>query len=103
LAVLTIRFVPPDAPFLDWAVCQPAILCGQHSLEIFCLGVFLAFFGHFVRVELSGGPGVQVLISLLGIGVMIAVAWLLTWYRAHEGGGSGPRRPAEGELAGGTA
>ena len=81
----------------------PLILCGQHSLEIFCLGVFFAFFGHFLRVELSGGAGVQVLISLLGIGVMIAVAWLLTWYRAHEGRGPGPRRPADADLAGGTA
>jgi hypothetical protein len=103
LALFTVRFVPRDAPFLNMPVFRPAILCGQHSLEIFCLGVFLAFFGHFVRVELSGGPVLQVLISLLGIGVMIAVAWLLTWYRAHEGRGSGPRRPADADLAGGTA
>ena len=30
-------------------IFSPAILCGQHSLEIFCLGVFLAFAAHFVR------------------------------------------------------
>ncbi len=33
----------------------PVIRCGQHSLEIFCLGVFLAFAGHFVLAEVSGG------------------------------------------------
>ena len=31
------------APWLKSPILRPAILCGQHSLEIFCLGVFLAF------------------------------------------------------------
>jgi hypothetical protein len=85
VAVLAVRFVPPGWPALNSLVFRPAILCGQHSLEIFCLGVFLAFAGHFVRVELSGGPLLQVVISLTGIGVMIGVAWLIGWYQALEG------------------
>jgi len=101
LAVLAVRFVPPGWPALASPLFRPAILCGQHSLEIFCLGVFLAFAGHFIRVELSGGPLLQLLISLTGIGVMIAVAWLLTWYQALEGRGSGARRTRNADLAGG--
>jgi hypothetical protein len=101
LAVLAVRFVPPGWPALDSPWFRPAILCGQHSLEIFCLGVFLAFAGHFIRVELSGGPLLQLLISLTGIGVMIGVAWLLTWYRTLEGRGPGARRTANADLAGG--
>jgi hypothetical protein len=99
LAVLAVRFVPPGWPALNSPVFRPAILCGQHSLEIFCLGVFLAFAGHFMRVELSGGPLIQLLISLTGIGVMIGVAWLLTWYQAAEGRGS--RRARNADVAGG--
>ena len=38
---------------------RPLILCGQHSLEIFCLGVFLAFAGHFVLAEVSGGAAMH--------------------------------------------
>jgi hypothetical protein len=104
LAVLTVYFVPRGWPALNSPWFQPAILCGQHSLEIFCLGVFLAFAGHFVVAELSGGPGMQVLISLLGISAMIAAAWLLKWYQSVEGRGSGPKRKQpNADLAGGEA
>jgi hypothetical protein len=102
LAVLIVRFVPRGWPALDSRVFRPMILCGQHSLEIFCLGVFLAFAGHFVRVELSGGPLLQLFISLTGIGAMIGVAWLLSWYKALDGRGSGTRRTPNTDLAGGT-
>src|SRR3954451_283324 len=51
LAALILRFTPRDLPALKSPWLKPAILCGQHSLEIFCLGVFLAFAAHFVMVE----------------------------------------------------
>ena len=57
LAAMTVRFIPRDWPGLNRRWLRPAILCGQHSLEIFCLGVFLAFAAHFVMVEFSGGVG----------------------------------------------
>ena len=71
LAALTVRFVPRDWPRLNSWGFYPAIICGQHSLEIFCLGVFLAFAGHFAMVEVSGAIWMQVLISVLGILLMI--------------------------------
>src|SRR5712664_3009081 len=43
LAAITVRFLPKDWPGLKSPWLKPLILCGQHSLEIFCLGVFLAF------------------------------------------------------------
>ena len=55
LAAVTVRFLPKDWPGLKSPWLRPLILCGQHSLEIFCLGVFLAFAGHFVLAEVSGG------------------------------------------------
>jgi hypothetical protein len=81
LAAVTLYFVPRDWPPLRSQWLRPAILCGQHSLEIFCLGVFLAFAAHFAKVEVSPGIPMQILVSILGILIMIAVAWLLSWYK----------------------
>jgi hypothetical protein len=104
LAALTVRFVPRDWPALQSRWLWPAILCGQHSLEIFCLGVFLAFAAHFVMIELVGGVLMQVALSALGILVMVATAWLISWYKRIEGrGGSTPKRPPDADLAGGEA
>ena len=104
LAVLTVRFVPRTWPMLNSWSLYPAILCGQHSLEIFCLGVFLAFAGHFALVEISGAFWMQVMISLLGIAAMIATAALITWYKNLEGRSPGSRsKPPDADLAGGDA
>ena len=104
LAIVTVRFVPIDWPWLKSPWLRPMILCGQHSLEIFCLGIFLSFIGHFVTSEVSRSVGMQILISALGILVMIAVAWLITWYNTVEGRGSGNRpKPPDADLAGGEA
>ncbi len=104
LAALTVRFIPRDWPLLRSRWLQPAILCGQHSLEIFCLGVFLAFAAHFVMVEFYGGTAMQVLMSIAGIVIMTGTAWLISWYKRVEGRGSGtPKRPPDADLAGGEA
>jgi hypothetical protein len=104
LAAVTVRFVPRDWPALKWPVMQPAIQCGQHSLEIFCLGVFLAFAGQFIISERSGGALIQTAISLLGIAIMVAIASLLTWYKRVEGRSSPTRvKTPDADLAGGEA
>jgi prepilin signal peptidase PulO-like enzyme (type II secretory pathway) len=104
LAVVTVRFIPADAPWLKSRFVKPMIMCGQHSLEIFCLGIFLSFLGHFVTSEISRSVGIQILISALGILTMIAVAWLISWYKGFEGRGSGPQpKPSDADLAGGEA
>jgi hypothetical protein len=101
LAIVTVHFVPIDWPGLKSRWLRPMILCGQHSLEIFCLGILLSFIGHFVTTEISRSVGIQILISVLGITVMVAVAWLITWYNTIEGRGSGSRPKTD--LAGGEA
>ena len=105
LAVVTVRFVPRDWPGLKSRWAWPAIVCGQHSLEIFCLGVFLSFAAHFAMVEISGAIWMQLLLSTVGILAMIAVAGLLTWYKRAEGRspGSRPRKTPDADLAGGEA
>ena len=64
LAAVTVRFLPKDWPGLKSPWLRPLILCGQHSLEIFCLGVFLAFAGHFVLAEVSGGAALHAVVSV---------------------------------------
>ena len=104
LAIVTVRFIPADWPYLKSRWFRPMIICGQHSLEIFCLGIFLSFLGQFITSEYSRSVGIQILISMLGISLMIATASLISWYKDIEGRGSG-RGPAppKSDLAGGEA
>ncbi len=99
LAVLIVRLVPQQWPFLRSRWLRPAILCGQHSLEIFCLGVFLSFAGHFAMVEINEGVAMQVGVSLLGIIVMVATAALISWYKRIEGRSPGSRPGPPGAAA----
>jgi hypothetical protein len=105
LAVVTVRFIPRDWPLLRSWWAWPPIVCGQHSLEIFCLGVFLSFAAHFAMVEVSAGIWMQVVVSALGILIMFAAAGVLTWYKRVEGRspGSGPKKTPNADLAGGEA
>jgi hypothetical protein len=84
LAAITMRFVPKGWPGLQSPWLRPLILCGTYSLEIFCLGVFLAFAGYFVLVELDGGIFMHLLVALIGILIMCAVAWVNSWYRRTD-------------------
>ncbi|MBI1204209.1 MAG: OpgC domain-containing protein [Rhodopseudomonas sp.] len=112
LAVVTLWYVRRDWPWLKSPFARPAILCGQHSLGIFCLGVFLSFAGHFVFTEVSNRVFMHVIVSASGIAIMIAVAAMISWYKRIErqgtgsgtGTGQGPRPSAiKPGLAGGDA
>ncbi|MBR1179576.1 OpgC domain-containing protein [Bradyrhizobium sp. KB893862 SZCCT0404] len=103
LAALTVRFLPRDWPGLKSPWLRPLILCGSHSLEIFCLGVFLAFAGHFILAEVSGGAAMHALISLSGILIMWGVAWVISWYKrvADKSGAKTKNAVGNADLAGG--
>ncbi len=55
----------------------PAILCGRHSLPIFCLGVFLSFSAHWILTQYTKGVWEQLAVSIAGIVIMVGAAWLL--------------------------
>jgi len=104
LAVITVWLVPQDWPALKSRVFWPAIVCGQHSLGVFCLGVFLSFAGHFVFTEVSNRVLTHVIVSISGIAIMVAAAALISWYRIIERQGPGPRPPtAKPGYSGGDA
>jgi hypothetical protein len=81
LAVVVERYLPRDWPLLTSKVLRPLVLMGQHSLPVFCFGVFLSFAAHWILVQVRGGVGAQLTVSLAGMFLMVAAAWLLDWYR----------------------
>jgi hypothetical protein len=101
LAAITVRLVPRDWPALRSPWLKPLILCGSHSLEIFCLGVFLAFAGHFILAEGGGGAALHALVTLLGILIMWGVAWLISWYKHVADKGAAKKGVINADLTGG--
>jgi hypothetical protein len=84
LVVLVAVHVPPTARFLSSAVLRPLVLCGQQSLEIFCVGILLAALGHFVVGEYSATIPIQLAVSAVGIAIMILTARLIDWYKRMD-------------------
>ena len=103
LAAITVRVLPKHWPGLKSPWLRPIIRCGQHSLEIFCLGVFLAFAGHFVLAEVSGGAWMHFAVSVAGIVIMSAAASVFSWYKSEVGKGDKRAKSgdADADLAGG--
>ncbi len=83
LAIIAIRFVPKNWPGLKSHILRPMILCGQFSLQIYCLGVFLSFLGYFVLTETSAGMALHILVGIAGILIMCAAAMLFSWYKRN--------------------
>jgi hypothetical protein len=105
LAAVTVRFLPKDWSGLKSPWLRPLILCGQHSLEIFCLGVFLAFAGHFVLAEISGGAALHAVVSVCGILIMWGMASVISWYKHSADKGASKTKATGGnaDLVGGSA
>jgi hypothetical protein len=84
IAMLTVRFVPKTWPGLEWKVFDPAIVCGQQSLAVFCVGVFLSFVAHFTLLMSSGSLLAQILVSIAGIAIMTTVAYYISWSKRQD-------------------
>jgi hypothetical protein len=77
LTVLAVWFVPRNWRGLTTAVMRGAILCGQNSLPIYCLGVLLTLASHQALLDISEGLAMQIALSVGGVLVMIVTAMLL--------------------------
>jgi hypothetical protein len=84
IVIMVIRFVPKDWPGLEWKVFDPVVKCGQQSLAVFCVGVFLSFVGHFVLMLSSGSLTSQVVVSVIGIALMTLVAYYISWSKRQD-------------------
>jgi hypothetical protein len=65
-------------------VAQLIIRCGQHSLQVFCLGIVLSVLGYILLTFFRNDILTQLGIDLAGIVAMIGIAVLLTWYKANK-------------------
>jgi hypothetical protein len=96
LAVLVGTYVPRHAGFLTSRVGWLVVLCGQSSLEIFCLSILLAVLANFV-LNLSGyGLILQGIVNLGGLLLMLGAGLLLAWFKA---GGRVPAAPRRREVS----
>jgi hypothetical protein len=84
IVILVIRFVPKDWPLLEWRGFEPVIVCGQQSLAVFCVGVFLSFVGHFELMMSSGSLFAQIFVSVTGIAIMTVVAYYISWSKKQD-------------------
>jgi len=84
LAYLAQLLIRPDATFLRWPLASPLRRCGEHSLLVFCIGTFLSFSAHIALDAWGPTLTAQLLVSALGIGVLIAVAYIADWYKKKQ-------------------
>jgi hypothetical protein len=84
IAFLVTRFVSKDWRGLQWPIFQPLIICGQQSLSVFCVGVFLSFAGRLVLTTSSGSLMAQVFVSVSGIAIMTLVACYISWSKRQD-------------------
>jgi hypothetical protein len=96
IAFLVTRFVPKTWPGLEWKIFDPMIKCGQQSLEVFCVGVFLSFVAHFLLTLSSGSFLVQVVVSVGGIALLTLVAYYRNWSKKQD---KPPPRPKPAATA----
>ncbi|MES2027970.1 MAG: OpgC domain-containing protein [Pseudomonadota bacterium] len=97
IAFFVTRFVPKEWKGLEWPVFQPLIKCGQQSLAVFCVGVFLSFVGHFQLMMSSGSLLAQIFVSAAGIGIMTCVAYYISWSKKQDKPLPKPAAPATSE------
>lgn len=84
LAFLATRFVRKDWPGLEWKIFDPLVKCGQQSLQVFCVGVFLSFVAHFTLMMSSGTILMQIVISAAGLAIMTTVAYYGNWSKKQD-------------------
>ena len=90
LAVLVGWFVPENARFMTSRTGWLVVLCGQHSLHVFCLSILLSLLGNILITFVSNGFAMLVAVNLGGVVLMVGLALLIAWY---DEGGHLPVRP----------
>jgi hypothetical protein len=77
-------FVTRDSPALKSPVLTPLVKCGEQSLAVFCVGVFLSFVGHIALMLSSGSIMAQIAVGLGGIAIMTFVGYYISWSKQQD-------------------
>lgn len=88
------RLVPPGARWIGSRWAAPFVLCGQHSLPVFCSGIALSFLGRLVMEE-TDGWWLQIVVNVAGAAALVGIGALAAWYKEKG-------RPVPRPLAGGV-
>lgn len=94
LAHVTLTVFRRDNALFRSPFAEPVVLCGQHSLNIFCVGIFLSVISHQLLVETSGSIFMEVAVSAGGLLVMLLVAYFLAWSKQRRRPSVEPRYTA---------
>jgi hypothetical protein len=84
LAFFVTRFVSKHWRGLQWPIFVPVIKCGQQSVAVFCVGVFLSFAGHFALLISTDSVLAQIFVSGTGIAIMTLVAYYISWSKQQD-------------------
>ncbi len=88
------RTIPATPRWMQARWARPFLLCGQHSLPVFCSGIFLSFMARLLMEE-EEGWWVQVVVNVVGALLLVGVGALAAYYREKG-------RPVPKPLAGGV-
>lgn len=97
LTWLATRLIGRQAGWLRSWAAAPFVIAGQHSLPVFCAGIFLAFLGR-LATEARQGVFVQLGVNLAGAVAMWAVGAVAAWY-SGRGRSAGPAATATPAIA----
>ena len=96
LAFLVGRLISRDAAFFRTRVAWLVVLCGQNSLQVFCLSILLSVMGNVAFTVFGDAAGMQAVVNASGIAMLLAMGLLMAWFNA---GGRLPRPPVtEGDV-----
>lgn len=84
LVFIVVSLMPADWPGLKWPIFKPLIRCGEQSLPVFCVGLFLSFIAHFVFHFGSEGVLAQLLVGAAGLGILTIIAYYSAWSKAVD-------------------
>jgi hypothetical protein len=82
--LIVVSLVPIDWPGLKSPFLQPLIRCGQQSLPVFCVGLFLSFIAHFLLDFGSEAIPAQLVVGAAGLWIMTGVAYYRTWSKGVD-------------------
>lgn len=99
LIIIVARLIPLDAPGLQAAIWRPLIKCGQQSLEVFSVGIYLSVIAYFILQTTSDGIVAQLLVGAGGLSIMTAVAYYRSWSKRVEKPVPADSHPAAAEEA----
>ena len=84
LAIVIVGTVPRTAAWLEGRIAGAVVLCGQHSLQVFCLGIFLSVTAHSLLLEFGYSIGVQAIVTFGGCLLLLGAARVLSWSKERK-------------------